>query len=68
MNADLNLVDSDVLQLQVSEIVHDLPAGGKHLVQKVEGYEATIVSGEAILERGIATEARPGVLVRSGRL
>ena len=34
------------------EIVNDLPAGGKRLVQRVDGYEATIVSGEPIFEKG----------------
>jgi N-acyl-D-amino-acid deacylase len=65
--ADLNLIDFENLQPRALEIVNDLPAGGKRLIQRVDGYEATIVSGEAIFERGVATGARPGKLVRSGR-
>jgi N-acyl-D-amino-acid deacylase len=65
--ADLNLIDFDNLRPRAPEIVNDLPAGGKRLIQKVDGYEATIVSGEPIFERGIATGARPGRLVRAGR-
>ena len=65
--ADLNLIDFDALRLRAPEIVNDLPAGGKRLVQKVEGYEATIVSGQTIFERGVATGARPGTLVRANR-
>ncbi len=64
--ADLNLIDFENLQPRAPKIVNDLPAGGKRLVQKVDGYEATIVSGEVIFERGEATGARPGKLVRSG--
>ena len=48
-------------------MVHDLPAGGKRLVQRVEGYKAIIVSGETIFEDGAETGARPGKLVRAGR-
>ncbi len=65
--ADLNLIDFDNLRPRAPEIVNDLPAGGKRLIQKVDGYEATIVSGVPIFERGIATGARPGRLVRAGR-
>ena len=50
------------------EMLHDLPAGGKRLVQRVDGYKATIVSGVPIFEQGIDTGARPGKLVRAGRL
>ena len=62
----MNLIDFENLQPRAPKIVNDLPAGGKRLVQIVDGYEATIVSGEVIFERGEATGARPGKLVRSG--
>ncbi|MBT5265557.1 MAG: amidohydrolase family protein [Rhodospirillaceae bacterium] len=65
--ADVNLIDFEKLQPRAPEIVNDLPAGGKRLIQKVDGYAATIVSGETIFERGVATGARPGKLVRAGR-
>ena len=65
--ADLNLIDFENLRPRVPQIVNDLPAGGKRLIQKVDGYEATFVSGQAIFERGVATGARPGRLVRAGR-
>jgi len=54
------------LRLRTPEIVHDLPAGGKRLVQRVEGYEATLVAGTPVFERGEHTGARPGRLVRRG--
>jgi N-acyl-D-aspartate/D-glutamate deacylase len=46
------------------EMVFDLPAGGRRLVQRVNGYEATIVAGEVTFEDGEPTGALPGALVR----
>lgn len=63
--ADLNLIDFEGLALHAPEMRFDLPAGGKRLVQRVDGYEATIVAGEVTYERGEPTGARPGRLVRS---
>ena len=63
--ADLNLVDLDALRLHAPEMVFDLPAGGRRLVQRVDGYRATFVAGEATLENGELTGARPGRLVRA---
>ena len=62
--ADLNLVDLDGLRLHAPEMVFDLPAGGRRLVQRVDGYVATFVAGEATMEAGEPTGARPGRLVR----
>jgi N-acyl-D-aspartate/D-glutamate deacylase len=62
--ADLNVIDYNALQLHRPVINHDLPAGGRRLDQHADGYVATIVSGETIVDNGIATEARPGRLVR----
>jgi N-acyl-D-aspartate/D-glutamate deacylase len=50
-----------------AEVVNDLPAGGKRLVQGAEGYEATLVAGTPVFERGERTGAKPGRLVRRGR-
>jgi N-acyl-D-amino-acid deacylase len=44
----------------------DLPAGGRRLVQRAEGYLATLVAGELIAEGGALNGARPGKLVRMG--
>jgi N-acyl-D-aspartate/D-glutamate deacylase len=65
--ADVNLIDFDRLQVQKPELVHDMPAGGRRFVQRVKGYEATIVAGEPIFERGEYTGALPGRLVRAGQ-
>lgn len=65
--ADLNIIDFDQLKLHTPYIVHDLPAGGRRLMQKAEGYEATYVAGELIQRNGEATGARPGRLVRGAQ-
>ena len=62
--ADFNLIDYDGLRLAPPEMSHDLPAGGKRLVQKAEGYRMTINSGEVTFENGEATGAMPGRLIR----
>ena len=64
--ADLNLIDLEHLTLHAPEMVFDLPAGGRRLVQKADGYRATVVAGEVTFVDGVATGARPGGLVRSG--
>jgi len=63
--ADLNLIDLDGIRLHAPEMVHDLPAGGRRLVQRVDGYRATLVAGEVTFEDGLPTGIRPGRLVRS---
>ena len=65
MLADINVIDFDNLQLYAPELVNDLPAGGKRLIQNVEGYDATIKSGVITYENGIATKKLPGRLIRS---
>jgi N-acyl-D-aspartate/D-glutamate deacylase len=67
LRADVNLIDFDRLRLHKPEIVHDMPAGGRRFIQRVEGYEATFVAGQPIFERGEHTGALPGRLVRAGR-
>jgi N-acyl-D-aspartate/D-glutamate deacylase len=64
MKADLNVIDYDRLVLRSPEIVYDLPAGGKRLVQRTDGFDATIVSGIVVYRNGEATGALPGRLVR----
>jgi N-acyl-D-aspartate/D-glutamate deacylase len=64
MKADLNVIDYDHLVLRAPEIVYDLPAGGKRLVQRTDGFDATVVSGAVVYRDGEATGALPGRLVR----
>ena len=65
--ADLNVIDFDRLKLRRPEMKKDLPAGGRRLVQRADGYVATLVRGEIIARDGQLTAARPGRLVRAGR-
>jgi len=62
--ADLNVIDFDRLTLHAPTVAHDLPGGGRRLVQRADGYAATIVSGEVVYRDGAATGALPGRLVR----
>jgi N-acyl-D-aspartate/D-glutamate deacylase len=66
MKADINLIDFEGLALHAPEMVFDLPAGGRRLVQRADGYRATLCSGEVIFENGEPTGALPGKLVRGG--
>ncbi len=65
--ADLNLIDLDRLRLPAPQVVHDLPAGARRLLQRAEGYVETIVAGETVMADGEDTGARPGRLVRGAR-
>lgn len=64
MRADLNLIDWSALQLHPPEMLFDLPAGGKRLVQRVDGYRMTFVAGQLVCEDGEPTGNLPGRLVR----
>ena len=66
LKADVNVIDFERLRLHVPEIRYDLPAGGRRLVQRVDGYIATLVSGTPVFEHGQYTGATPGRLVRAG--
>ena len=65
MKADVNVIDYDNLTLHAPQVQHDLPAGGRRLTQRADGYDATIVSGQITYRHGRATGARPGRLVRN---
>ena len=67
MKADVNVIDWARLGADKPYIAHDLPAGGKRLLQTVHGYDATIVSGEVTYRHGVATGALPGKLVRGAQ-
>jgi len=67
LRADINVIDHAGLRIHPPHLVHDLPAGGKRLVQGVDGYAATMVAGETVFEHGEHTGALPGKLVRAGR-
>ena len=62
--ADLNVIDYDRLKLKAPQVVYDLPSGGRRLVQRAEGYTATVVAGQTTYRDGTPTGALPGQLLR----
>jgi N-acyl-D-aspartate/D-glutamate deacylase len=66
LRADVNVIDLEALAIGAPEMVHDLPAGGRRLVQRATGYRATLVAGEVVTRDGEPTGALPGRLVRGG--
>ena len=62
--ADINVIDYDRLHMHPPKVHYDLPMGGRRLLQQIDGYEATIVSGVVTQRNGKATGARPGRLVQ----
>lgn len=65
--ADLNVIDVDRLHLHAPRPVWDLPASGRRLRQRADGYRATVVSGAITYRDGEATGALPGRLVRGAQ-
>jgi len=64
MKADVNVIDFDNLAIHAPEMVYDLPAEGRRLIQKIDGYRYTICSGQITFENGEPTGALPGKLIR----
>ena len=62
--ADINIIDMDALRLEKPWLAFDLPAGGKRLLQKAQGYVATIKSGKVTFRDGVMTGETPGGLIR----
>jgi N-acyl-D-aspartate/D-glutamate deacylase len=65
--ADLNVIDFDGLRLHRPEMAYDLPGGARRLLQKVDGYDYKILSGEVVMEDMVATGATPGRLLRGAQ-
>jgi N-acyl-D-aspartate/D-glutamate deacylase len=65
--ADVNVIDFERLTARRPEMVFDLPAGGKRLVQRADGYVATVVGGAITYEGGEERGPLPGRLVRGPR-
>jgi N-acyl-D-amino-acid deacylase len=63
--ADLNVIDFEALRLHIPEVRYDLPKNGRRLVQRVDGYRNTFISGVSTFENGEYTGATPGRLVRA---
>ena len=62
--ADLNVIDMDAIKLGKPWLAFDLPAGGKRLLQKADGYVATIKSGDVTFRDGAMQGPTPGGVIR----
>lgn len=62
--ADVNVIDMQALKLGKPWMAFDLPAGGKRLLQKADGYVVTIKSGQVTFRNGVVQSARPGKVIR----
>ncbi|HVA71052.1 MAG TPA: amidohydrolase family protein [Acidimicrobiales bacterium] len=62
--ADLNVIDFESLSCASPEIVTDLPAGGRRLLQSAKGYRWTVKRGAVTFEDGVSTGQLPGKLIR----
>jgi N-acyl-D-aspartate/D-glutamate deacylase len=65
--ADLNVIELDALRIAPPEIVYDLPAGGRRLIQRATGYGATICGGATVAIDDEPTGERPGGLIRGAQ-
>jgi N-acyl-D-amino-acid deacylase len=65
--ADLNVIDYDRLYLHAPYPVRDLPSGGRRLMQRADGYVATVKSGTVTYRDGEFTGALPGRLIRGAQ-
>ena len=65
--ADINIIDMDELHLYRPTVQFDLPAGGRRLLQRADGYKHTFVSGVEVYHDGVATGELPGKLVRGAQ-
>jgi len=62
--ADINVIDFDALTLKRPEVVYDLPAGGRRLIQRATGYRHTFNAGVETVHNDELTGATPGGAVR----
>lgn len=65
LRADLNVIDMGTLALAPPVITHDLPGGGRRLVQRARGFRNTIVAGEVVAENDAPAGPLPGRLIRA---
>jgi N-acyl-D-aspartate/D-glutamate deacylase len=64
---DVNVIDFDRLALHRPVKVADLPGGASRLIQRADGYVATVKGGTVTFSDGEHTGAEPGVLLRGAR-
>jgi N-acyl-D-aspartate/D-glutamate deacylase len=67
LRADLNIIDFDALSFGLPRMAFDLPAQGRRLVQRANGYAATFVAGVQTVADDEFTGELPGRLLRGPR-
>ena len=65
---DANLIELSALACRIPHLVHDLPAGGRRLMQEADGYRATVKAGIVTFEDGTHTGELPGRLLRGAQM
>ncbi len=65
MRADLNVIDIDRVVEGQPKLVNDFPGGVPRLIQKAQGYRATICNGRVIVSEGELTGERAGKVLRN---
>ncbi len=65
--ADLNVIDFDNLKVRAPELAYDLPAGGRRVLQRADGYLHTVVAGVETYRSGEETGELPGRLIRGAQ-
>jgi len=65
--ADANVIDLNEVELQLPEVIDDLPTGASRIVQRAKGIKFTLCAGEITFRDGEPTGARPGRLIRGKR-
>ncbi|MEE2785594.1 MAG: amidohydrolase family protein [Pseudomonadota bacterium] len=63
--ADINVIDLDKVSERQPQLVHDFPHGAPRLIQKANGYKATVCNGQVILQNDQHTGTRSGTILRS---
>jgi N-acyl-D-aspartate/D-glutamate deacylase len=66
--ADVTVFDPETVAPLMPRLVEDLPGGSRRLVQRAEGYAATVVNGRVFTQGGEPTEVLSGRLLRAGRI
>ena len=64
--ADIVVFDEATVRPRLPTVQRDLPGGARRLVQKADGFAATVVNGAVTLRDGEPTGAHPGQLIRGG--
>jgi len=62
--ADLVLLDRTRLAVGPARMLRDFPTGAGRMIWEQEGYVATIVNGQVVIDNGAATGATPGEVIR----